>query len=98
MRIAYILPDWPEPPHKGYQRIAFERIRRLGLRHEIDVFHFETRSGRHAIAGELHKHCAAVHGIDLPLWRSALGALNAFVSGEPAQIGYYRSSRMRALI
>lgn len=98
MRIAYILPDWPEPPHKGYQRIALERIRRLGLRHEVEVFYFKTRGGRHAGAGELHKHCAAVHEIDLMLWRSVLGALNAFVSGEPAQIGYYRSARMRALI
>jgi polysaccharide biosynthesis protein PslH len=98
MRVAYVLPSWPEPPHKGYQRIALERIRRLGTKHQVHVFCFTTPGERDAAVSDLRNSCSAVHKVHLSFFRSVLSAIFAFALGEPAQIGYYRSARMRAII
>ena len=97
MRIAYILPDWPEPTIRGYQRIVVERIRRLVCRHEIEVFCFADDT-TDACLSELTGICSKVHRVQRNRVYDALDAIAGVAIGEPAQVAYYRSARMRQII
>ncbi|MFZ5494501.1 MAG: glycosyltransferase [Verrucomicrobiota bacterium] len=95
MKIAYILPDWPLPCFRGYQRIAFERIKRLAARHEVDVFYFSPRTGDTSGHTPETLGCRAVHRVEFSRRRAWGNALLAFLRGEPAQVGYYHSEAMQ---
>lgn len=97
MKLAYLLPDWPDPPLKGYQRIAYERLRRLSTRYEIDVFFFQQSRKRIAADSVLKTSCNAVHEVRLPYARALLSTLCVAASRTPFQVAYYRSNAMRKL-
>ena len=95
MKIAYILPDWPIPCFRGYQRIAFERIKRLARRHEIDIFYFSQCGEDTSAHTPEALGCRAIHQVEFGRWRARGNALLALLRGEPGQVGYYRSMAMK---
>lgn len=97
MRIAYLLTDWPEPTIRGYQRIVVERLRRLASRHEIEVFCFADDASKPR-GSDLELICANVHRVPRSRFVDELDAITGVTIGQPAQVAYYRSARMRRLV
>lgn len=94
MKVAYLLPDWPIPPLKGYQRIAYERLRRLSKTHDIDVFVLINNRNISPVTGM----AVSVYAVKHPMWRRCLQLLTSFFTKTPFQVAFYRSHRMRAIL
>jgi glycosyltransferase involved in cell wall biosynthesis len=77
---------------RGDQIIAFYRIRYLAQRHEVALLSFVESEAEVEQAAELTRHCAAVHTVRLPQWRSVLNMALGFTDGLPLQAHYYASA------
>jgi polysaccharide biosynthesis protein PslH len=96
MKILFVTPRFPYPPHKGDQAVAFHRMRTLGDRHELVLLTFYETEEQLEGLPQLARFCKAVHAVRLPRWRSYLNmlALGGF-SRTPLQVLYYRSPAFR---
>lgn len=97
MKILFVTPRFPYPPHKGDTALAFHRLRTLSARHELVLLTMYEREAELEGLPRLNGFCSAVHTVRLPRWRSYLNmlALGAW-SRTPLQVLYYRSRAFRA--
>lgn len=93
MRILFMTPRFPYPPHKGDQTLAYHRIRTLSTRHEIVLLTFFERDAELEGLDHLSQCCRAIHTVRLPRWRSYWNMLHLGIfSRAPLQILYYHSA------
>lgn len=95
MKILYTTARFPYPPLRGDQLVPYFRIRHLGKRHEITLLSFvQGPEAEHV--DELKRHCAEVHVVPLPRWRSYANLAGGAFQSLPLQVLYYSSREYRA--
>lgn len=96
MKILFMTPRFPYPPHKGDKALAYHRLRTLGPRHEIVLLTLFERTAELDGLDALRPYCSAIHAIRLPRWRSYVNMLLLGPwSRNPLQVLYYRSTAFR---
>lgn len=99
MKILFLTPRFPFPPHKGDQAVAYHRLRTLAASHEIVLVTLYQRESELKGLPELRPFCTEIHTVRLPRWRSYLNmaALGPFTR-TPLQVLYFRSGALRQKI
>jgi glycosyltransferase involved in cell wall biosynthesis len=72
MKILFLTPQLPNPPHKGTTIRNFNLIKQLSRRHEIHLLSFVRSEEDHPWVDELRKYCRGVETVIAPehrLWR-----------------------------
>jgi len=92
------MPDWPDPPQKGYQRIAYERVRRLSGANQVDLFFFRQRHQAVVPHGALSGQPGSLHSVRFSYRSAFLSMLRAIPSRVPFQVAYYRSTDMKTAV
>lgn len=95
MKILYTTARFPYPPLRGDQLVPYFRIRQLAKKHEVTLLSFVEGSQDVEYACELKQHCAEVHTVPLPRWRSLARLPWGVVSPLPLQVIYYSSGEYR---
>src|SRR3974377_1424665 len=72
MRILFLTPQFPYPPHKGTTLRNYNLIAGLATRHEIDLLSFMTSLPAASPLDRLCRRSATVPSPRRPNWRRAL--------------------------
>ena len=94
MKVLFIMPRFPYPPHKGDQVVAYRRIQTLSANHDITLLTFYEDD--HELEGLAHlsQYCTAIHTVKLTKLQSWLNVISrGMFSRLPLQVLYYRSRR-----
>lgn len=95
MKILYTTARFPYPPLRGDQLIPYFRIRQLAKKHEITLLSFVEGPRDMEYLHELKAHCAEVHTVPLPRWRSYANLSGGAFRSLPLQVLYYSSRGYR---
>jgi len=96
MKLLFVTPRFPYPPHRGDQSVPFHRMRVLGRKHEITLLSFYEHDEDLAGIEALKQFCHSVHTVKLQKWKSFKNmALLGPVSRLPFQVLYYKSGEFR---
>lgn len=96
MKILYATARFPYPPLRGDQLIPYFRIQQLAKKHEITLLSFVEGPEEAEYFGKLKSHCAEVHTVPLPRWRSYANLSCGAFRSLPLQVLYYSSREYRA--
>ncbi len=66
MRILFLTPQLPYPPHQGTTIRNYNLIANLAPRHEIHLLSFVRSQDEIAAATPLHQHCQSIEGVLAP--------------------------------
>ncbi len=95
MKVLFLTPRFPWPPHRGDRVAALGLLRALAREHEVTLLSFvdghEPVDALPALRGIVHH----VETVSLPRWRSWLQAWIGLPSSVPSQVRYYDSAVMR---
>ena len=72
MKILFLTPQLPNPPHKGTTIRNFNLIKQLSRRHEVHLLSFIRSEEDHPWVDELRKYCRGVETVIAPkhrMWR-----------------------------
>ena len=95
MRVLFITPRFPYPPHRGDQSVAFHRIRTLAGRHEITLVTLYENEKELEGLPELEKYCHEIHCFHHSSWKGIRNvALYGGFSRLPLQVLYFKSRAM----
>ena len=75
MKILFLTPQLPNPPHKGTTIRNFNLIKQLSRRHEVHLLSFIRSEEDHPWVDELRQYCRGVETIVAPphrMWRRLL--------------------------
>jgi len=78
MRILFLTPQLPYPPHQGTTLRNYNLIANLSLRHEIHLLSFVRSHDEITRATPLHQHCRSIEGVIAPRrppWKRFLSLL-----------------------
>jgi len=96
MKILFLTPRIPYPPHKGDQAVAFHRLRTLGQKHEITLLTFVEGDEDPRAEIALRKYCQRIIRVSHPRWRIAWNLISKGLFSElPLQAIYYNSPDFR---
>ena len=95
MKILILLPRFPYPLDKGDKLRAYHQIVELAKHHEIFLFALTHINIQQDSYNHLNQYCKAVKCVRLHWWENVLGVVKAFFAGQPLQLGYWSSSRVR---
>jgi polysaccharide biosynthesis protein PslH len=98
LKILFLTSRFPYPPHRGDKLKIFNLIKSLSSQHDVHLLSFIQESEEAAFGDKMMNWCASVHVVHLPVWRSLLNCGLQFLSAEPFQVAYFRSSKMRSLL
>src|SRR5216684_1920187 len=91
MKILYTTARFPYPPLRGDQLVPYSRIQHLARKHEITLLSFVEGPEEMEYVRHLKPHCAEVHTVPLPRWRSLASMPMGALSSLPLQVLYYSS-------
>src|SRR5258708_24925106 len=91
MKILYTTARFPYPPLRGDQLTPSFRIQQLARKHEITLLSFVEGPEEMEYVRHLKPHCAEVHSVPLPRWRSYANMPLGALSSLPLQVLYYSS-------
>ena len=94
MKILFLTPRLPYPPHRGDKLKIWNLMRQLSARHQIVLLTFVESRSELKWLDPLKAVCEEVHVVHLPVWRSALQCLAAVPTGIPFQVAYFYSREM----
>jgi glycosyltransferase involved in cell wall biosynthesis len=83
MRILFLTPQLPYPPHQGTTIRNYNLIANLAPRHEIHLLSFVRSQDEIARATPLHQHCCSIEGIPTPRRSPLERSLSVFLSPLP---------------
>ncbi len=83
MRILFLTPQLPYPPHQGTTIRNYNIIANLALRHEIHLLSFVRSQDEIDAATPLHQHCRSIEGITAPRRSPLKRLLSLFLSPLP---------------
>ena len=83
MRILFLTPQLPYPPHQGTTIRNYNLIANLAPRHEIHLLSFVRSQDEIAAATPLHQHCQSIEGIITPRRSPLKRFLSVFLSPLP---------------
>ena len=83
MRILFLTPQLPYPPHQGTTIRNYNLIANLSPRHEIHLLSFVRSQDEIARATPLHQHCHSIEGIPAPRRSPLKRFLSLFLSPLP---------------
>jgi len=96
MKILFLTPRIPYPPHKGDQAVAFHRLRTLGLKHEITLLTFVEGQEDPRAELALRPFCRRIIRVPHPRWKIIWNLVTGGLFNElPLQANYYRSAAFR---
>src|SRR3972149_10158384 len=96
MRVLFLTPEVPHPPHSGGPIKSASVLDYLKRRHDVHVLCFR----RHPLTEEQARWCAAVGQVEtllLDRGRTPLSLLSSYLQGLPLSVGRNRSAAMTAL-
>lgn len=91
MKILYTTARFPYPPLRGDQLTPYFRIQQLARKHEVTLLSFVEQPEEMEYIEELKPHCAEVHTVPLPRWRSYANMPCGALGSLPMQVLYYSS-------
>jgi sugar transferase (PEP-CTERM/EpsH1 system associated) len=83
MKILFLTPQLPYPPHQGTAIRNYNLIRHLAPHHEIHLLSFVRSPDDLAEAGPLHQLCRRVAGVATPHRSPVKRLLSVFLSPQP---------------
>ena len=83
MRILFLTPQLPYPPHQGTTIRNYNIIASLAPRHEIHLLSFVRSQDEINAATPLHQHCRSIEGIPVPRRSPLKRFLSLFLSPLP---------------
>jgi sugar transferase (PEP-CTERM/EpsH1 system associated) len=83
MRILFLTPQLPYPPHQGTTIRNYNIIANLARRHEIHLLSFVRSQDEIVRATPLHQHCCSIEGILAPRRSPLKRSLSMFLSPLP---------------
>ncbi|MBC8264112.1 MAG: glycosyltransferase [Anaerolineales bacterium] len=83
MRILFLTPQLPYPPHQGTTIRNYNIIANLAPRHEIHLLSFVHSQDEIDAATPLHQHCRSIEGIPIPRRSPLKRFLSLFLSPLP---------------
>jgi sugar transferase (PEP-CTERM/EpsH1 system associated) len=83
MRILFLTPQLPYPPHQGTTIRNYNLIANLALRHEIHLLSFVHSKDEIEKATPLHQHCRSIEGVLAPCRSPLKRFLSLFLSPLP---------------
>jgi sugar transferase (PEP-CTERM/EpsH1 system associated) len=96
MRILFLTPQLPYPPHQGTTIRNYNLIANLAPRHEIHLLSFVRSRDEIVRATPLHQHCRSVEGIPAPRRSPLKRLLSLFLSPLPDMALRLPSAEFRA--
>src|SRR5208283_6165555 len=91
MKILYTTARFPYPPLRGDRLVPYFRIQHLARKHDITLLSFVEGPEEMEYVRHLKPHCAEVHTVLLPRWRSCASVPGGVLSSLPLQVVYYSS-------
>ncbi|MCX6983471.1 MAG: glycosyltransferase [Lentisphaerae bacterium] len=98
MKLLYVTPNFPYPPHRGYSLMAYHHIEHLSKRHMVDLISFVNAEADGFNKGGLTEWCRQIETVALPTWQSVLTLGLRFFRREPFQVSFLHSSKMAEII
>ncbi|BCS51984.1 glycosyltransferase family 4 protein [Geobacter sp. SVR] len=96
MKILFVTPRFPYPPHRGDTSVPYHRMRLLSQRHEITLLSFYENEDELSDIDGLRSLCRRIETVRLPKWRSYSNmVLMGLLSRMPLQVLYYLSGKFR---
>jgi sugar transferase (PEP-CTERM/EpsH1 system associated) len=83
MRLLFLTPQFPYPPHKGTTLRNFNLIKGLAARHEIDLLSFVESASELSRPSPLHALCRRIDGVLVPRRTLAARARDTLLSVWP---------------
>jgi glycosyltransferase involved in cell wall biosynthesis len=83
MRILFLTPQLPYPPHQGTTIRNYNIIANLAPRHEIHLLSFVHSQREIDAATPLHQHCRSIEGVLAPRRSPLKRSLSVFLSPLP---------------
>ena len=96
MRILFLTPQLPYPPHQGTTIRNYNLIANLAPRHEIHLLSFVRSQDEIARATPLHQHCCSIEGVLAPRRSPLKRFLSLFLSALPDMALRLPSAEFRA--
>jgi sugar transferase (PEP-CTERM/EpsH1 system associated) len=95
VRLLYITPRFPYPPHKGDQVVTYHRLRLLGRKHEITLVTLIEEEQELEGLDAVQPYCAEVIPVLHPRLKSVLRVgLGLLQPGIPLQVSYFSSTEL----
>lgn len=98
MKILFVANRLPYPPFRGDKLKIFNLAKHLHHTHELHLVTFAESADDQQYIPNLAPYFKRIHLVELPKWQSVVNAGLALLSGEPLQVGYFKSAKMQALI
>lgn len=98
MKILFLTQRVPYPPNKGDKLRSYNQIRHLSRNHEISLVCLADNEHDLEHAKELGQWCRSVDVVSLPRVASKMRSAVTLLSSRPLTLGYFYSSKLRALI
>jgi hypothetical protein len=96
LQVLFLCHRFPYPPNKGEKIRAFQQLRALSRRHEVDVFTLADDPADLDHWAALQQHCRSLTVAPLSPRRARARALAYLPTRVPLSIPYFRSSRLEA--
>jgi glycosyltransferase involved in cell wall biosynthesis len=96
MRILFLTPQLPYPPHQGTTIRNYNLIANLAPRHEIHLLSFVRYQDEIVRATPLHQHCRSIEGVLAPRRSPLKRSLSVFLSPLPDMALRLPSAEFRA--
>jgi glycosyltransferase involved in cell wall biosynthesis len=95
-RLLFVTSRFPYPPVGGDRLRAFHLARLLARHYEVELLSLGPEPVDQATlqAFLAATGVARARAIDQPRWRSLTGAATALLTGQPLQVGYFRSPNL----
>jgi sugar transferase (PEP-CTERM/EpsH1 system associated) len=91
MKILFITPRLPYPPHRGDKLRVFNQISYLASRHELHVLSLSDHPKDTEYAVELRKVCASVQLVEIHRFQKYLNVLRGVFTSTPFQVMLFQS-------
>jgi len=96
MRVVFLTSRMPFPPEGGDRFRVFHLLRTASeAGHEVHLVTFDRSVPSRSAIAPLDKLLASIRIVPLPKLLSTLRSAQALPTGQPLQVAYYRSGRMR---
>ncbi|OLE36277.1 MAG: hypothetical protein AUI36_27030, partial [Cyanobacteria bacterium 13_1_40CM_2_61_4] len=98
VKILFLAPRFPYPPHRGDRLTTYHLIRTLSARHQVTLLSFTDGTEPKEARREVSAWCHSLHTVHLPRARSWAQAWLAVFSTTPSQVAYFASPEMQRLL
>lgn len=98
MKILFLTPQLPYPPHQGNTIRTFNLMVNLVPRHQIHLLSFVGTPQELGQAGPLRKLCRSIETVTIPPRSSLKRALSVFLSSQPDMAGRLSSGEFASAL